>query len=152
MAKPSTAQKLQKYRSGFEEKVQKFLTAKGIKHSYESETLKYVVPEKTRRYVADFSLTGTNIIIEAKGIFDSDDRQKMMLLREQYPDRDIRMLFMRDNGIIRRSKTKYTDWCAKNGIKAAVDKDGKLPKEWLDDLAALGLIAPSKQKGKNQDD
>ena len=56
----------------------------------------------------------------------------MVLVIEQNPDIDIRLLFMRDNYISKKSKTKYSDFCKKRNIKYHVSVMGEIPKEWLD--------------------
>lgn len=118
-------------RSGFERKIMKDLKEKGIEYKYEAETLRYEQPAEKRRYVVDFILPN-GVIVEAKGKFTSADRKKMLLVKAQHPDRDIRMLFMRNNKLTKKSKTTYTDWCDKNGIVSAVNVDGHIPHDWLD--------------------
>jgi hypothetical protein len=119
-----------KLRSGFEKKVATKLTEKKIKFGYESLRLPYLVPPTPRTYTPDFTLPN-GIIVEAKGKFDRDSRKKMALIIEQYPDKDIRMLFMRNNPINKGSKTTYTDWCEERGIKYHVSLNGEIPDEWL---------------------
>ena len=107
-----------KYRSGLEQRVGDCLLAAGIEAKHEVETLKYVQPEVTRKYLVDFQITQRpELIVEAKGRFTSDDRKKMLFIRDQYPDRTIVMIFGRaSNTISKASKTKYCDWCDANGI------------------------------------
>lgn len=119
-------------RSGFELKTAKFLDEKKIKYKYEELKVSYVVPEAKRTYTPDFQLPN-GIVVECKGRFSAADRKKMGLAIEQNPDLDIRMLFMLDNTISKVSKTKYSDWCEKRGIKWHVAKDGSIPQEWLDE-------------------
>lgn len=121
-------------RSDFEERVHAYLVKKGIEHVYEGETLTYVVPERTHRYSPDFSIAGTHIIVEAKGRFDPSDRRKMLLLKEQHPDREFRMLFMRNNTIAKNSKTTYGAWCDKHGITWHADSTGTIPAPWVTKL------------------
>jgi len=102
----------------------------GVKYQYEPTRLSFVVPETDRVYVPDFQLPN-GIYVEAKGLFDRDSRKKMLLVTQQHPNLDIRMLFMRDNTISKKSKTKYTTWCEENGIICAVSKDGHIPAEWI---------------------
>lgn len=97
---------------------------------YEPIKLKYTIPETDRTYCPDFVLAN-GIIVEAKGQFDREMRKKMELVIAQNPDKDIRILFMRDNYINRGSKTRYTDWCKKRNIKCAVSYKGEVPDEWL---------------------
>ena len=58
-----------------------------------------------------------------------EDRAKHLLVREQHPHLDIRMVFMRaSNKISKKSKTTYAMWCERKGIKYA---DKVIPKSWL---------------------
>lgn len=117
-------------RSGLEKRTATFLDKKKIKYEYETQTIEYTVPSKVHKYKPDFILEN-GIIIEAKGRFDAATRQKMAHVIEQNPDLDIRMLFMRDNTISKNSKTKYSDWCDRRGIKYHISADGEVPSSWL---------------------
>lgn len=75
--------------------------------------------------------------MEYKGKLDRDVREKMALAIEQNPELDIRFVFMRDNKIAKNSKTRYSDWCRKRGIKYAVSEDGHIPQEWLEEARAV---------------
>jgi len=116
-------------RSKFEAKICKNLTSKGVSYEYERKVIPFVEPEQKRKYVVDFVLAN-GVHIEAKGLFDADDRKKMLLVREQYPELDIRLLFMRDNRIYKTSKTKYSDWAEKHGFKYHVSSEGEIPDDW----------------------
>jgi hypothetical protein len=88
----------------------------GIKFEYESLQLKYIVPASDHTYHPDFVLPN-GIILEAKGEFDAADRKKMLLVKEQHPDLDIRMVFMNANGkIYPGSKTTNAVWCENHGF------------------------------------
>lgn len=119
-----------KLRSGYEKKVRKCLEENKVQYTYESMVIKYVVPETKRSYTPDFVLEN-GIVIESKGFWDSTSRSKMALVIEQNPHLDIRILFQRDNAINKGSKTKYSDWCKKRGIKYAISPQGIIPEEWL---------------------
>ena len=140
-------------RSSLEDKVAEQLDEAGVDYGYESITLSFVQPEKARRYTPDFILRpkadarlrrrvgkgqggrdrngkDNRIYIEVKGKFDSADRQKMKLVKQQYPDLDIRFVFGRaHNKISKRSKTTYAMWADRNGFPWA-DK-GVVPSEWI---------------------
>lgn len=117
-----------KYRSGFEEKIAISLTEQKVKFDYETVTLDFIQPEVKRTYTPDFILPN-GIIVEAKGKMDLAVRKKMVLVKEQYPDLDIRFVFQRPNNKIRKgSKTTYADWAEKNGFLWA---EKKVPDEWL---------------------
>lgn len=89
-----------------------------------------MVPQTKHIYTPDFLLPN-GIYVEAKGNFDRNSRSKMALVIEQHPDKDIRMLFMRNNYISKKSKTKYSDWCEIRNIKYHVSAMGNIPEEWL---------------------
>lgn len=120
-------------RSGLEKRTAEYLDQNKVEYEYESMIIEYVVPAKVHKYKPDFILLKNGIIVEAKGRFDAATRQKMAYVIEQNPDRDIRLLFMRDNTITKSSKTKYSDWCEKRGIKYHVSSNGEIPKEWLNE-------------------
>jgi hypothetical protein len=119
-----------KLKSGFEKKVAKYLNENKIPFEYETLRVPYLVPEKKRNYNPDFMLPN-GIIVEAKGKLDRLVREKMALVIEQNPELDIRFLFMRDNKIAKNSKTRYSDWCKKRGIKYAISEEGHIPSEWM---------------------
>lgn len=119
-----------KLRSGYERKIRKCLEQKEVDYGYESMVIEYTVPESNHKYVPDFILPN-GVVIEAKGYFDSAARKKMAMVVEQHPELDIRILLQRDNTLSKKSKTKYTDWAKKRGIKCAVSPQGLIPEEWL---------------------
>lgn len=124
------AKPLPKLKSGYEKKIAKFLRDRDIKAEYEKGKIPYTVPEKKKNYIPDFLLPN-GIYVEGKGLFNRVGREKMLLVVQQNPELDIRMLFMRDNTISKTSKTRYSDWCEKNGIKYAISEYGEIPEEWL---------------------
>jgi len=119
-----------KLRSGYERKIRKCLEQKEVDYTYESMVIEYTVPETKHKYVPDFILPN-GVIVEGKGYWDAASRQKMARVIEQHPELDIRILFQRDNTLSKKSKTKYTDWAKKRGIKCAVSSQGLIPEEWL---------------------
>lgn len=116
------------YRSGLEEKNMKMLETKGIKAKYEEWSIPYVIPASSHRYTPDIILPN-GIIIETKGLWDSEDRKKHLLLREQHPNLDIRLVFSSSRSkLYKGSPTSYGEFCEKHGIKFA---DKLIPTEWL---------------------
>lgn len=116
------------YRSGLEVTVAQQLEEAGIESDYESVKIKYMQPSKIRTYTPDFPLPN-GIIIETKGRFTTADRQKHLLIQEQYPELDIRFVFSNPNNKINKnSKTTYAMWCEKNGFMYAKKT---IPEEWL---------------------
>lgn len=116
------------YRSGLEDTLAEQLKNAGIKVDYESHKITYRIPAKDHVYTPDFILPN-GIIIEGKGIFDVQDRQKHLYVKAQYPNLDIRFVFCTANQKIRKgSKTSYGDWCDKHGFKYA---SKFIPETWL---------------------
>jgi len=116
------------FRSGLEESVALQLKTNNIEIKYEQTKVKYEQPAKPRTYTPDFVLPN-GIIIETKGRFLREDRQKHLWIREQSPELDIRFVFSNSRAKIKKgSKTTYADWCIKNGFLYA---DKLIPGEWL---------------------
>ncbi len=116
------------YRSGLEEKNMKLLESKGVKAEYEMWRVPYVVPASNHHYTPDILLPN-GIFVETKGLWESDDRKKHLLIREQYPDLDIRMVFSSSRTkIYKGSPTSYAEFCEKHGILFA---DRLIPVSWL---------------------
>lgn len=115
------------WRSGLEQKVQEDLAERGVPYRYEEVKVRYERPATSHTYTPDFILPN-GIIVETKGLWDVEDRQKHKLLRVQHPNLDIRFVFTRSKSPIRKgSKTTYGDVCLKLGIKFS---DKVIPLEW----------------------
>jgi len=116
------------YRSGLEERVAGELKALGIPVLFETELIEFEQPPKKRRYHPDFKLPN-GILIETKGRFTSQDRQKHVWIKDQHPEIDLRFVFSNPNSrIAKGSRTTYAMWCEKNGFKYA---KGSIPSAWL---------------------
>lgn len=116
------------YRSGLEEVVADQLRSAGISFQYETTKIKYIKPQRNATYTPDFVLPN-GIIIETKGRFVTQDRQKQLLVKTQHPELDIRFVFSNSKTkISKQSSTTYAMWCIKNGFQYA---DKLIPKEWL---------------------
>lgn len=82
------------------------------------------------------------IIIETKGQFETADRKKHKLIREQFPDLDIRFVFSNPHAKIgKKSKTTYAMWCDRLGIPWA---SKRIPEEWLSEKPKAGRTAANK--------
>lgn len=125
-----------KYRNGLERGVAQQLEAGGVQFFYETNWLPYAVPARKAKYLPDFSISDTPIILETKGWFGRNgakERQKLVLLKEQYPDLDFRLVFSdARKPIYKGSKTTYADWARDNGFKFA-DR-GKVPPAWIEEI------------------
>lgn len=126
-----------KYRNKFETKTGEKLGELGIKFEYETEKLHYTIEAD---YIPDFILItkgGRKIYLETKGggrSFDAHTRRKMIAVKQQHPDKDIRIVFYSDGkcGPKRKDGTfmRQSDWSKKYGFKYAI-KD--IPEKWLEE-------------------
>ena len=126
------------FRSGLEIAISQELDANKVKYKYEKVKLTYVKPQKAHSYTPDFYLEHHDIYIETKGLFTSADRQKMRLIKEQHPEKDIRFIFSNSRSrISKKSATTYAMWCEKYGFKYA---DKHIPLEWLKEKSVSQLL------------
>lgn len=136
------------FRSGLEVKIAKELDAKGIEIRYETEKIGYIRPAREAKYTPDFILPN-GIIIESKGRFMVDDRQKHLIIKAQYPELDIRFVFSNSKGkISKNSKTTYAMWCEKHGFLYA---DQSVPEAWCMEPvceARMGALDKARVKTK----
>lgn len=132
------------YRSGLEDNIQKQLDKLEVSYEYEPAwgKIKYEVPAVIRTYTPDFYITtasGKVIVVESKGLWDIEDRKKHLLIKQQFPDLDIRFVFSNaKKKISKRSTTTYKDICEGRGrgkFKGITWKfsEKEVPKEWLDE-------------------
>tara|TARA_R110000796_G_scaffold66141_1_gene152386 strand:+ start:2010 stop:2456 length:447 start_codon:yes stop_codon:yes gene_type:complete len=125
--KPRFNPKWNTYRSGLEDRLVESLSKVQKKVRYEQlkiewEDLRY------RTYTPDF-LLDNGIIVEAKGLFDSDDRHKHKCVKKQHPELDIRFVFSNAKAkLYKGSKSNYSDWCNKNKF---LWSHRIIPVEWL---------------------
>jgi len=110
--------------------VAKALEFKGHSYEYESTKVPYVKPATGCTYLIDFVLNN-GIAIEVKGQFTSDDRKKHLLIKDQWPDLDLRFVFSNPHQkLSKKSKTSYAKWCEKHGFRWA---QGSVPDEWMNE-------------------
>lgn len=116
------------FRSGLEEANAKHLEAHGEPVLFETFKIPYAVPAKGHTYTPDFRLRN-GIIVETKGVWDAQDRAKHLLVKMQYPELDIRLVFTRGKSPISPgAATTVAQWCEKHGFKWA---EKLIPVAWL---------------------
>ncbi len=122
------AARIKGYRSGLEEDVDKHLIDRGVNGEYEQHKIAYIKPATQHKYTPDFKLP-SGVYVETKGRFVTADRKKHLLIKEQYPELDIRFVFQNaNNKLSKKSKTTYADWCNKHGFVYA---EKTIPDSWL---------------------
>ena len=114
-----------KYRSKFEASIAANLHAKNVSFSYESIKLDYTL-EGT--YVPDI-IFQNGVVVEIKGWFSAASRRKMVAVKTQHPDLDIRLCFQNANEKINRKKNsmRYYEWADRNGFKWC---HKQIPPDW----------------------
>ena len=128
------------YRSGLEEDTGDELKSLGIPYEYESVKLEYVVPQRTSKYTPDFKLPkpGGFFLLETKGLWVTADRQKHILIKQQHPNVDLRILFQNANSkLYKGSKTTYGAFATKHGLVWA---HKRIPDEWIDEMKAAANL------------
>ena len=126
---------MKKYRNKFEQKTGEFLKGKKVKFDYEATKIEYTV---SGTYLVDFQFktkSGKTIYVETKGngrSFDHATRRKMIAVKQQHPELDIRIVFYSDGKIGPKRKDgsfmKQSDWAIKYGFKYAIKS---IPDEWI---------------------
>lgn len=113
------------YKSGFERSIVANLAMRGVEFTYEELRLPYTLEGE---YRPDFVIKSSGIIVEAKGFLDKDSKRKMLAVKKQHPDLDIRFLFQSAGKKMQGSKKTHGEWATRNGFKWA---EGEIPDDWL---------------------
>ena len=115
-----------KFRSKLEEKIANLLEGLGVLYEYESTKVPYTIQHN---YNPDFVLAN-HVYLEAKGYWAAADRRKVLAVKRDNPDIDLRMVFQSPyNTISKKSKTTYAMWCEKHAIPWTSYHN--IPLDWL---------------------
>ena len=115
-----------KFKSKLEERVADLLTNLGISYEYESTKVPYTIQHN---YHPDFVLPN-HVYLETKGYWDAADRRKVLAVKRDNPELDLRMVFQSPyNKITKHSKTTYAKWCEKHDIPWTSYHN--IPLDWL---------------------
>lgn len=128
------------WRSGLEEALGEQLSSLGVSYEFEAFAVPFTQPEKPRKYTPDFTLPN-GVVIESKGLFETADRQKHLMVKEQHEGLDLRFVFSNPNQrISKKSKTTYANWCEAKGFLYA---KRVIPIAWIEEpknLVSLAII------------
>lgn len=121
------------------------MEARGVEVEYESRKVYFTPPVKLRSYTPDFPLPN-GIVVETKGRFLTEDRQKHKAIKAEHPDLDIRFVFSRaSTKLSKGSPTTYAKWCEDYGFLWA---EGSIPEGWYDEPPEERRIAALEAAGK----
>lgn len=98
-----------------------------MRYEYEPDPVLYYQP---RSYTPDFALE-SGVLLEVKGYFPPDQRQKMRAVKQAHPELDIRFIFTDPNKKLSRARNArtYAQWCEFHGFLWC--RADSIPKEWL---------------------
>ncbi len=108
--------KTPKLKSKFEKRFYEEVTRRGLVFDYEAETLPYRLDLV---YKPDWKVHD-RLFLETKGKFDYAERRKILAVRRDNPDKEVRLVFMRNQKLGKGSKMTYGEWCDKHGIQWSV--------------------------------
>lgn len=103
-----------KYRSKLESRVAGRLGKMNLDINYETQKLTY-----TKQYTPDFIINEGDpdeIILEVKGILRPEDRSKMVAVKRDNPNKDIRFIFQKPDSKMIGSKSTHAQWAKRNGF------------------------------------
>jgi hypothetical protein len=96
----------------------------GVSFKYETLKVPYILE---CNYIPDFILAN-GIVLEGKGRLDTESKRKMIAVKKQHPELDIRFVFYEAHKKISGTKQTHAQWAEKNGFKWC---DKEIPLDWL---------------------
>lgn len=120
-----------KRRSKLELKFEDILIANQAEYDYEITVIPYTVPESKHKYTVDWTFTN-GILCETKGFLsDHQERNKYVLLKQQYPDLDLRFVFDNPNKLCGGTKYTHAKWADKHNFLWCGIRDEETIKRWI---------------------
>lgn len=128
-------------RSGLERQHYEELKASGIEFKYEPIKIEYrrrvskgvckkcgeTEVYQRKIYIPDWVLEN-GIHIESKGRLTSQDRAKLMAVKDQHPTIDLRIVFGANNKIHKAKAKRYAEWASEHGFKFGIKV---IPQSWM---------------------
>src|SRR5271166_716711 len=99
-------------RNKFEKRIHRQLKRAKTVFTYETEKIPFVIAS---HYIPDFILQTPlgKIYVECKGYLRPEDKRKLIAVKRQYPNKDIRLLFYAEN-------KKQIKWAERVGCRYAI--------------------------------
>jgi predicted nuclease of restriction endonuclease-like RecB superfamily len=110
-------------RNEFEKKLWRKAKRAKCKVEYEPERIPYIL---SGYYIPDFVLDTPlgKVYVEAKGYFRPEAKRKLVAVKKQHPELDLRIVFYTE-------RTAYIKWATRHGFRYAI---GTIPADWLKGL------------------
>lgn len=123
---------LVKRRSRLEQQFERLLQEYQVEYQYEVTKIPYTIPESQHKYIVDWSILN-GVLVETKGrLADYAERKKYELLKQQYPELDLRFVFAEPNKLVGGTKTiTHGAWATKQGFKWCGIKDTEQIRSWV---------------------
>lgn len=111
---------MKRLKNNFEKRIFSALKRAKVDFKYESVRIPYIL---SGHYIPDFLIsTSTGLVyIETKGYFRPEAKRKMVAVKKQHPELDIRIVFYSYN-------SRNERWAIRHGFRYAFEK---IPTEWL---------------------
>lgn len=123
-----------KRRSKLELKFEDILLANKAEYDYEVTVIPYTVPESKHKYTVDWTFTN-GILCETKGyLSDHQERNKYVLLKQQYPDLDLRFVFDNPNKLCGGTKYSHAKWADRHGFVWCGIRDVETIQSWISNI------------------
>ena len=123
-----------KRRSKLELKFEDILLANKAEYDYEVTVIPYTVPESKHKYTVDWTFTN-GILCETKGyLSDHQERNKYVLLKQQYPDLDLRFVFDNPNKLCGGTKYSHAKWADRHGFVWCGMRDVETIQSWISNI------------------
>lgn len=120
-----------KRRSKLELKFEEIIKDFQAEYDYEVTKISYTVPESNHIYTVDWTLIN-GLLVETKGyLSDHKERYKYVLLKQQYPEMDLRFVFDNPNKLCGGTKMTHAKWAEKYGFPYCSIKDVDQIESWI---------------------
>lgn len=120
-------------RSKLEDKLEAILISLNAPYKYEDTVISYIIPESNHKYTVDWTVN--NSLWESKGyLSDHTERNKYILIKQQYPNIDLRFVFENPNKLCGGMKQTHAEWAIKQGFKYCSIKDYETIERWVNEI------------------
>ena len=120
-------------RSKLEDRFETLLRSLNVLFNYEVTKISYTVPESKHIYTVDWTIND-KVLCETKGILiDHQERNKYILIKQQYPNIDLRFVFENPNKLCGGMKQTHAEWATKHGFKYCSIKDYETIEKWVNE-------------------